>query len=621
MSSLLVRLALSLLVVFGLNSSLKAETVEQVQASSQVTDVILYRSQATVTRVVPVSGEAGSLEVLITDLPENIVGNSLFAEGNENVEVRAVQFRTRAVQNSPREEVRKLSEELESITASIALNQRNTKMVSNQSKYLDKLENFVAPTATTELSKGVLDAKELRELTLFNFEQRKELVKQQTELASELKQLQSRQNLIQRKLNEITNRNTRSQREAVIFLQKNDDAKQSIRLNYLVNNCGWSPSYAARAKENTNAVRLEYNGLLRQMTGEDWSNVNLTLSSASPALSAAGPGLAPFQVTLDFKQDGNAPAQQVQQAQSFANTKSLQSLRVQQQRYNEAFQNSFKLGDNLKNNWSINDTINKITCAELTADASLINASQNPLTGNVEQPAMNYKIANPVSITSRNTQQMVRIMATELESDFYHVATPILTSYVYREAAMKNSSQQDLLGGPITVYLDDRFVGRSEIPSVARGQMFVVGFGADAQLRTRRELVDKDNSFTGGNVETRMTYRLVIENYKDSVVKVRLIDRMPVVGDDSNIRITMLPADDGNALSKDETYLRLEKSKGILRWDTEITPRSVGKDAAEFEYGFTIEHDRQYQVALPANMQKQQREFEEMQLFRNRRLP
>ena len=61
----------------------------------------------------------------------------------------------------------------------------------------------------------------------------------------------------------------------------------------------------------------------------------------------------------------------------------------------------------------------------------------------------------------------------------------MLTSYVYREAELANSSDQDLLAGPITVYLDGRFVGRGEIPTVA-GQTFVVGFGADPQLRARR---------------------------------------------------------------------------------------------------------------------------------------
>ena len=81
-----------------------------------------------------------------------------------------------------------------------------------------------------------------------------------------------------------------------------------VRLNYLVNNCGWSPAYTMRSADDRKKVRVEYNALIHQLSGEDWSNVSLTLSTASPALSAAGPGLAPFHVTLMSEGQANAPA-------------------------------------------------------------------------------------------------------------------------------------------------------------------------------------------------------------------------------------------------------------------------------------------------------------------------
>ena len=113
-----------------------------------------------------------------------------------------------------------------------------------------------------------------------------------------------------------------------------------------------------------------------------------------------------------------------------------------------------------------------------------------------------------VSLPSRSNRQMVRIISTTLPSQFYHVATPVLTSYVYREAELTNDCTEDFLGGPIMVYMDDKFVGRGEIPTVARGQTFVVGFGADPQLRTRRELADKIDGINGGNRELKFNYRL-----------------------------------------------------------------------------------------------------------------
>ena len=83
--------------------------------------------------------------------------------------------------------------------------------------------------------------------------------------------------------------------------------------------------------------------------------------------------------------------------------------------------------------------------------------------------AYRYRLDGRVSLASRSDQQMVRILQNTFPSRSYHVATPILSSYVYREAKLTNSSSEDLLAGPMTVYLDGRFVGRGEISTVARG--------------------------------------------------------------------------------------------------------------------------------------------------------
>ena len=107
------------------------------------------------------------------------------------------------------------------------------------------------------------------------------------------------------------------------------------------------------------------------------------------------------------------------------------------------------------------------------------------------------------------------------------MATPVLSTYVFREAEIRNESDIDLLGGPVTVYVESRFVGRAEIPTVAQGESFIVGFGADAQLRTRREMVEKTEGVQGGNKEMKMRYRVTVENYKNQPVQVRLFDRLP----------------------------------------------------------------------------------------------
>lgn len=601
-------LCVALLLSAG-SSTAGAPAAAPATVRGKVTKVTLYRGQALVIREVPVDGAAGTREIIVGELPENVVSDSLFAEGSQGVEVRAVRFRTHAVGEAPREEVRRLDEQIEAVDRKIAVNSKTKELLAKRLTYLDQLEGFVAPTAKTELSQGVLDAETLKQITLFNFEQRQEVLDQQVANEKEATDLAEELSLLQRKRSELTSGASETAREAVVFAEKSGDADEVIRLAYLVNNCGWSPSYTIRAGADRKDVRIECNALIHQMTGEDWSGVDLTLSTASPALSAAAPGLAPFPVAL-------TSAGQQQGGQTDL-AKQVQSIRTRQQSAIVEFQNTLDLYDNIGSNWKANAAANDLQSLELVNPSSALQTIRTQAAGSGDGPSLAYHLATPVSLASRSDQQMVRIVQTSLPSTFHHRATPVLTSYVYREAEVTNNSDEDLLRGPITVYLNGSFVGRSEMPTVARGQTFVVGFGADPQLRAKRELADKGDEVQGGNRRLSFDYRLVVENFKGVPVEVSVYDRLPHAERSADVAIELGDLED--ALSEDKLYQRVERPRGILRWDIEVPAGATGENARMIEYDYTAEFDRQFQLgAAGTDTPSQQREFEELQRVRNR---
>ena len=99
-------LFLAFLLTMSASAMSDAAVADQTKVKSKVASVTLYRNQALVTRTLMLDGAAGVRELVVEDLPENIQPASLFAEGGEKVEVRAVRFRTRASGESPRKEVR-----------------------------------------------------------------------------------------------------------------------------------------------------------------------------------------------------------------------------------------------------------------------------------------------------------------------------------------------------------------------------------------------------------------------------------------------------------------------------------------------------------------------------------
>jgi hypothetical protein len=604
-----------------------AESVE-----GRVTQVTLYRGQAQVTRAVPIEGNAGNLEIVVGGLPEQIVPSSLFAEGGDAVEIRAVRFRMRAVGEQPRDEVRKLDREILETQQKIDLTTKQQALLAKRTDYLGKMEGFVVPTAHMDLARGVLNAEALEKLTTFSFEEHEKVVTQEVELAKKSHDLNEQLTLLQRKHDEITAGASRTEREAVLFLQKQATGRAEVRLNYLVNNCGWSPTYTVRSGDNRKKVRIEYNGLIHQLSGEDWNNVSLTLSTASPALSAAGPGLAPFHVTLAEEGVANAPPsvpnKGQSQPQAAANIygrglskgqvlEQLQGLNVRKNQSVQASNNSVVFEEQNKFNWNLNDAAYGLQQLEINGDATTLSVLRSTNPDEANGPSLSYQLTGNVSLASRSDQQMVRIMQTDMGSKFYHVAVPVLTSYVYREAELANSSDKDLLAGPIAVYLDGRFVGRGEIPTVARGQTFVVGFGADPQLRARRELVDKQDGVQGGNRETKFEYRLVVENFGKDKTLVRVLDRLPHAEKNEDIRVTL--GETSDPISADKLYQREERPMGILRWEIEAPAQAAGETARLIKYHYKVEYDRQFVVSLPEGKQSMQEEFERLQRERQKR--
>ncbi|MGA2622110.1 MAG: DUF4139 domain-containing protein [Thermoguttaceae bacterium] len=570
----------------------------------RVTHVTLYRGQALVTRTIPVAGAKGAQEIVVGQLPEQVVADSLFAEGGTGVEVRAVRCRTRAVGQEPRAEVRKLDDEIEQTSEKLRVNKRGQEVLARETAYLDHLETFTATTAKSDLARGVLDADALQKVSLFSFTQRKAASDQSLALEKEAKALESQLSLLQRRRSEVTEGAMRTTREAVLFVEKRDDAPQPVRLSYLVTQCGWSPAYTFRAGPEQKEVRVECNGMVHQMTGEDWNGVQLTLSTAAPALSASGPALAPFPVVLNREAEARPLGVKELEAQLEAARARRDAVLAQQ---------GAGPGEKTRLDWALNAAANEFQRLELISGRDLVSTLQSGDAEAARGPSLSYALAGPVSVASRADQQMVQIFQKNFTGRFFHVATPVLTRHVYLDAELINTSDQDLLAGPIASYLGERFIGRGEIPAMARGQMFVPGFGADPQLRTRRELVDKKETVQGGNRKLDFKYRLIVENYKEQPALVRIYDRLPSSDDVAAIRVSLAEMKD--PLDENPLYVRRERPKGILRWEITVPAGAVREKARTIEYGFSVEFDRNLQLGTLAGNQEQH-EFEDMKRFR-----
>lgn len=577
------------------------QPAERLEIPGRIDAATVYRGQALVTRLIDVPGPAGLREIVVTGLPAQVVGASIHAESADGVEVRSVLYRERSVEHDIREEVRQLDEQIRDTQDQLAEKQKYLELVTQRKGYLDKLEQFVAPTATVELTKGVLNAETLEKLTLMIAQQRKDAAAEELKLNLEARDLKEQLEVLSRKKQEVTTSSAKTAREAVVFVNLRNNGG-AVRLRYLVNNAGWSPSYNVRAETGHDKVTLDVNASVQQMSGEDWNGISMTLSTATPALVAKAPTLSPMTISLA---PAAAPAQQAElsggykQARQQIFTKQTEAniarnaIPMQSQPIVGNQSGTAPAFDLSFNDQELNRLANDLQNLDLQASGRIV-ADKTAECVISEDVSVTYLIADRISLPSRSDRQMIQVAALPLPGEFYKVATPLLTPYVYDEAAVTNTGDLVLLAGPVSTYMGGRFVGNGTIPTVSIGETFKVGFGVDSSLRAGRELVKKDETVQGGNRVVEMTYRLTIENFGTSPTKVRLYDRMPETSR-HDIKISLISS--GQELSQDAHYRQSEYKKNILRWEVEVPAKSIGPQAKSLEYQFKLEYDKQMTIA------------------------
>lgn len=581
---------------------------EPVSREGKIQDVILYRNQALVTRVVEVDLKEGSHEIIVTKLPSEIIQNSLYAE-SVGADVRAAKLKITELKSDTDPKLAALDEKIEkanndSIRLSKLIEVNRLKL-----SFLTKQEDFIATTEKVELSRGILNADTMKQLTLFNFDQKKDLALEELKLQEDIKNLQKEKDLLLRERKQLVKTSLKSI-DASIFIDKIGSGKCEIRLYYLVQNAGWSPIYNFYSKLGSKTVRVEFNARIQQVSGENWDNINLTLSNATPALSALAPGLSPFRISLSNL--GNSLGQEDLKSASQGVSKKMSAAYNKQigaQSWNETQEGS----------WAMNSAANEYQNLELLAKDEDLNILKKDAKQNSSAPSVSFLLKSKVSFLSKTEQQLVKVEKSELPAKFYNVAIPLLTTYVFREAEIENDGFENLLEGQVSVYLDEKFVGHGEISNVAKGQSFVMGFGVDTQIRARRELYEKKEKILGGNKELSFKVRVILENFSKKPTDLRVLDRIPVEDEKENVRITLDLKN--NTLSADELYQQYERTKGILRWDLALQPESAASKSKTLDYSYKLEFDKNLQVSLPspAKADQMRTEFDEIQKMKYNR--
>ena len=590
-------------------------------AASRVTAVTVYQGNALVTRTVEVPEGKGLVEVVVTPLPAETIESSLYTEGTDGLRVLSTRYRMRAVKEDTRAAVRAKQQQIAKHRQEAERLQKEAQVHEQNIQLLGKLETFTGATLQQLAEKGRLDSVSTIGLAKYVMDSRATESAKQVEIQQTLRANAEATELATRELNELSAGASKTERDAVIVVDKEDPKAGQVRLNYLVGAATWHPQYRFHAGSEKDPINLEYLAAVEQKTGEDWTGVDMTLSTAQPQLNATPPDLLALDIAVIGRgalMAGRPPGQPGQQAPSMAGAGGMgimdgtsmaaaDALRAQSRLLREQAQKQMNSNNAVAGGAIINEAAALEQTEELFAKAKDDRDDKKPggdqgrpaappetATVHREGPSVTYHLRARLTIPSRNDQQLIEVARIDLKPDYSAKAVPVLTPHVYRLADLVNGSRYVLLPGEATMYIGSDFVGRMNLPLVAIGERLAVGFGVDPQLQVARQLVRKQRSVQGGNQVHTYEYRITVSSYKAEPVRMQVWDRLPRAEAEA---VAVSLGELKPKLSEDPTYARKDRPENLLRWDLAVAPGSSGEKAATIDYQFKLEYARDVSIA------------------------
>ncbi len=568
-----------------------------------LSDVTVYRGQAMVIRTLDIDLPEGSSEIIVGKLPNKLIPDSLSAQAPESVTVSSVRYREKKAGEDTRQEVKDLEAKIEQVQNDQYQTRRNLEieewMWARFSRFWDLPQGIGSP----DQNHPSLGPQDLEKLA--GYLEKRSMEWHQNRVKDEFKQKDIEKELaeLNKKLHELKGQVNASEKQAVISATSNRKGKAKIKLSYIVEGANWYPQYNIRAQTAKGAASIEYNALVFQASGEDWNDVSVKLSTALPAMVAASPAVEPMKVKLGSPTPIIVGSEAKREAgyglaATAKDKDALMDLSQQVQAYEGQRREAAAKGKMAES--SLNQAAVSNQMLELHADreAAQVIRTQTRKISRIEGVSVTYDIPGRLWVPSKTEQQLVNIVSFESKADFITVGTPILTDYAYVEGSISNDSDIILLAGPANMYRDGEFAGKGQIDLVTKGEKFTTGFGVDSQIRISREIKDKKVDTMFGNRVDKFEYRLAIENYKGTAVKLRLLERIPYT-EDTGLEIKDFGTN--TPISTDQDYVRTLKDKGILRWDLELAPNTVSDKARIITYGYTMKYDKGLQIQPASN--------------------
>jgi len=607
-------------IAFTINVNAK-----DIELKTTITDVTVFQSGAQVKRIGSINIPAGESIILIKDATALLKKESIQVKGEGNFTIISINHQQSIYnQKTEKDKIKDLEAKLKDIKQKMEDLSLKLEVIRTEEDIINNLQ--LVSTATEGIKvEQVTKAEEVMKIKLEQIKNEKlSITRQMNKFNDEYTKLN--QQIISLK----TEKKSVDYEIAIKVFSKNE-TKASFDISYIVPNARWFPSYDLRVKTINDPLIIDYKANVIQQTGEDWTNVNLRISTGDPSLSSQKPQVtawwlylnqtyqAPQQKsnyykytearftkvygTIVDKKTGEAiPYCNVMVDESSIGTttddngnyslvlpENAKKIKVTYVGYNtyEAYIDKEEIDVFLEPAAEL-DEVEIVQSEKIKqGDSKDYNSYISVLPGVSGKNKADYASVTPeinlvnaefvinekYSIISSPKSIIVQMQSIESKATYQYYCAPRLDKDVFLTALMTNWEQYNLLEGQANIFFEGTFIGSTLLDTRYLKDTLEVSLGRDKSVKVERiksKEYNKHRMLGADNIAYR-EWNITAKNAKQQSINIIIEDQFPLAAS-SKIDVKQEEKGDG----------KLNSETGVVTWQYQMDAGSTKKTTLKY---------------------------------------
>lgn len=511
-----------------------------------------YGAPATLTRTGYIQVPRGKHTLIFTDMPAGMMTGNLktSAQGTAQAVLGAVS--TKIVNNIALVSARE--QELNESKKTLEQNKKviNAEMTALKKKqaFLDAINKQAAVKINEQVSDFNLNTTQWIEAANTIHESNAQILKDTLAKQTQIEDIDAQIAKINKDM-QMLRTGQKQTREVRLPVEVSKAGYLTVSVDYQLNGISWTPIYDARLETKSGDLEIMQYGAVRQRTGEDWTDISLTLSTAQPSRGATAPMLSPMWVDII-----------------------------------QAYQAKRSRGGNFSNLAA--DMSSRSSGMEMAAPMAMemedVIMESAPVMATINNNGFNaeFEIPGAVSIPADGTETKVLIAPFQADVKIERHIKPQVSTAAFLIANATIKGETPLLAGPVSLFRDGSYIGKTSIPMLNPGKDYDLSFGIDDRIDVAFKTL-KDESSEGGvligktNKIDRETIT-EIQSLRDEAIEIAIFQTLPV---SKNEDITIKIADESTTAGYEKDVNNL---KGLTVWRYTLQP----KEEKDVKLGWSV---------------------------------